>query len=43
LALGVIVLVAASNKLESFLPLVAELLRTLDEFVPNTFTSLPKQ
>jgi predicted nuclease of predicted toxin-antitoxin system len=41
LSMGVIVLLAPSNKLESFLPLVPELLRTLDGFTPNTFTVLP--
>jgi len=41
LPLGVIVLNACNNKLESFLPLVSELLTTLDGFVPHTFTVLP--
>jgi hypothetical protein len=42
LPMGVIVLLASSNKLESFLPLVSELLRTIDGFTPNTFTVLPQ-
>ena len=41
LPLGVIVLIAPSNKLESFLPLVPELLLTLECFVPNRFVVLP--
>ena len=35
--MGVITLVAANNKLESFLPLVPKLLAALAGFVPKTF------
>jgi len=41
LPLGVIVLNDPNNKLESSLPLVSELLRTLDELVPHMLTVLP--
>jgi predicted nuclease of predicted toxin-antitoxin system len=37
LAMTVITLVTANNKLESFLPLVPKLLKALDNFEPNTF------
>ncbi len=40
LPMGVIILVAGSNKLESFLPLVPKLLKTLEDFVPQSFIQI---
>jgi predicted nuclease of predicted toxin-antitoxin system len=37
LAMGVIILIAGSNKLESFLPLVPKLLKSLEDFSPKSF------
>ena len=40
LPIGVIILVASSNKLESFLPLVPKLLKTLENFAPKSFVQV---
>ncbi len=40
LPMGVIILIAGSNKLESFLPLVPILLKTLEEFIPQSFVQV---
>ncbi len=40
LPMGVIILVAGSNKLESFLPLMPKLLKILDDFTPKSFVQV---
>ncbi len=40
LPMGVIILVAGSNKLESFAPLMPKLMKTLEDFVPKSFVQV---